>query len=253
MRASASLGEYANRAHYQLVTGNRHDNGKPFKLHSSRFSWCGHEVTFPRVPGSPSAGAIFATRGLDAAVRGLNKGNRRPTVAAIDDPDTEDTARSEEQAKKLEDRIDKAIGGLGGQQKGIARVMLTTLQNRTCVSFRFTDPKQKPTWKGKRFRFLVEPPERADLWEEYVQLRQHDMSTGDPFARAAHQFYLDHRETMDAGAVVSNPHRFNPEELPDGSQAEVSALQRYYNEVARIGPEAVATEFDNDRRGRWPG
>ena len=46
---------------------------------------------------------------------------------------------------------------------------------------------------------------------------------------------------MDAGAVVANPNRFNDEFLPDGSQAEVSALQRYYNEVARIGQIAVST------------
>src|SRR5690606_2005087 len=40
--------------------------------------------------------------------------------------------------------------------------------------------------------------------------------------------------------------RFDASQLPDGSQLEVSSLQRYYNEVARIGPEAVATEYDND-------
>jgi phage terminase large subunit GpA-like protein len=51
---------------------------------------------------------------------------------------------------------------------------------------------------------------------------------------------------MDAGAEVANANRFNPETLPDGSQIEVSALQRYYNEVARIGSEAVAAEYDND-------
>ncbi|MGA2619038.1 MAG: hypothetical protein ABSF26_15630 [Thermoguttaceae bacterium] len=51
---------------------------------------------------------------------------------------------------------------------------------------------------------------------------------------------------MDAGAVLANPNRFNNTFLPDGSQAEVSALQRYYNEVARIGQSAVSTEYDNN-------
>src|SRR5688500_3732050 len=161
-----------NRAHYQVVTGKRHDNGEPYQAVPSRFSWCGQEIVLPSVPGSPSAGAIIATRGLDAAVRGLNKRNRRVDVAGIDDPDTEETVNSEEQAKKLEKRIDRAIAGLGGQQRSVARVMLTTIQNRTCISFKFTDPTQKPTWKGKRFRFLIAPPERSDLWDEYVQLRQ---------------------------------------------------------------------------------
>jgi hypothetical protein len=241
-----SLENTPNRAHYQVVSGKRHDNGKPYEGVSSRFSWCGREIILPRVPGSPSAGAIIATRGLDAAVRGLNKFSSRVDVAAIDDPDTEETVNNPEQAAKLEKRIDMAIAGLGGQQRSVARVMLTTLQRRECVSAKFTDPKQKPSWKGRRFRFLVTPPDRLDLWEEYVELRQLDFQGDDPLARRSHRFYVDRRAEMDAGAVVANPHRYNGELLPDGSQTEVSALERYYNEVARIGKEAVSTEYDND-------
>ncbi|MCK8178230.1 hypothetical protein, partial [Erwinia amylovora] len=83
---------------------------------------------------SPAAGSIVDTRGLDAAVRGLKKKGKRPKLAIVDDPYTEDTARSEEQARKLEKRIDAAIGGLGGQRRSIGRVVLTTLQSRTAVS-----------------------------------------------------------------------------------------------------------------------
>lgn len=234
------------RAGTQVVSGIRHDNGEEYSQHRSKFSWCGQEVILPRVPGSPASGAIIATRGLDAAIRGLKKKGKRPKIVVIDDPDTEDTARSEEQAKKLEDRIEKAIGGLGGQQRSVARVMMTTLQNRICVSYRYTDPQQKPTWNGKRFRYLITPPERVDMWDEYVQLRVTDMQNGDKFGRNAHNFYLENREKMEAGAVVANPNRFDASILPDGSQAELSSLQHYYNEVARLGPEAVATEYDND-------
>lgn len=242
----AALENTPNRAHYQTVSGTRHDNGKEFSKHPSKFSWCGHEVVLPAVPGSPSNGAIMATRGLDAAVRGLKKRGKRPQLAVIDDPDTEETARSEEQAAKLEDRIDKGIGGLGGQQRGIARVMLTTLQSRISASYKFTDPKAKPSWRGKRFRYLIKPPDRLDLWDEYVQLRRLNQQSGDEWARAAHEFYLENRKEMDAGAVVANIHRFDGSTLPDGTNNEVSALQRYYNEVSRIGQSAVATEFDND-------
>ncbi len=224
-----------NRAHFQLVVGRRHDNGKKFPPTSSKFSWCGNEIVFPNVPGSPSAGAVIATRGLDSAVRGLKKNGRRVDLAGIDDPDTEDTARSEDQAKKLERRIDRAIGGLGGQKRRVARVMLTTLQSRTSVSYKYTDPAQKPSWNGKRFRFLVKPPERIDLWEEYVHIKQQDWQNE---TAKANEFYAANRRKMDAGAEVANPNRFT-----DG---ELSALQFYFNEVARLGPEAVATEYDND-------
>lgn len=224
-----------NRAHYQTVAGTRHDNGKPFANASSKFSWCGQEIYFPKVPGSPSAGAIIATRGLDSAVRGLKKKGRRPDVAGIDDPDTEETARSPEQAAKLEARIDKAIAGLGSQTHRVARIMLTTLQNRNCVSYRFTNPDDKPSWHGKRFRFLVTPPNRVDLWDEYTLFRATDWKEG---TSRAHEFYVANRDAMDAGAEIANPNRY--------THGELSALQHYYNEVARLGAEAVATEYDND-------
>lgn len=241
-----------NRAHYQLVSGHRHDNGEPYEMAQSHFSWCGQEIIFPNVPGSPSAAAIIATRGLDSAVRGLKRRGKRPKLAAIDDPDTADSARSEDQAAKLEDRIDKDIGGLGGQQRPIARIMLTTIQSRIAASYKFTDPAEKPSWKGKRFRYLVKEPERLDLWEEYIQIRQEELQafaageSEDKHCRLSHQFYIDNREAMDKGAEVANENRFNPEVLPDGSQVELSSLQHYYNEVARLGQKAVDTEYNND-------
>lgn len=224
-----------NRAHYQLVSGHRHDDGKPYAEVSSKFSWCGQEIYMPCVPGSPASGGIIATRGLDSAVRGVKKKGRRVDVAGIDDPDTEETARSPEQAEKLEARIDRAIAGLGGQQRSVARIMLTTLQNRTCVSYRFTDPTQKPSWKGKRFRFLVTPPTRVDLWQEYVDIKHADWQEGTDHAT---EFYIANRDAMHEGAEVANPNRY--------TQGELSALQHYYNRVAKLGQEAVDTEYNND-------
>lgn len=231
----ASLGGIAQRANTQLVSGFRHDNGEPFEMCPSKFTWCGQEIIFPKVPGSPSSQAIIATRGLDAAVRGLKKKGRRPQLAAIDDPDTENTARSEEQAKKLEDRIEKAIGGLGSQTRPIARIMLTTIQSRISVSYKFTDPEQKPSWQGKRLRYLLTPPDRLDLWEEFIGMQQDDWRNK---THHAHDFYVANQEEMDRGAVVANPHR--------RAEGQISALEHYYVEVAKRGQEAVSTEYDGD-------
>jgi len=248
-----SLEGAPQKANTQRVNGERFDNGEFYEMAETRFSWCGQEVILPTVPGSPSSGAIIATRGLDSAVRGLKKRGKRPKLAIIDDPDTEDTARSEEQSKKLETRIDRAIGGLGGQQRGIGRVMLTTLQSRLSVSYTFTDLASKPTWKGERFRYLVHPPHRPELWQEYIQLYLSEIQDKDdtgtiinPHGRRSHAMYLANRASMDEGAIVANPNRFNGEILPDGSQVEVSSLQHYYNLIARLGPDAVAAEYDND-------
>ncbi len=223
------------RANAQIVVGHRHDNGKAFKPTPSKFRWCGKEIRLPRVPGSPASGAIIATRGLDGAVRGLKRGKERPMIAVIDDPDTEDTVNSEEQAAKLEKKIDTTIAGLAGQKKPLARVILTTIQKRTSVSARFTDPAIKPSFHGKRFKFLEKPPERMDLWEEFIQLQQIDWSEG---TKKADAFYAKRQRSMDAGAVLGNPHR-----TPRG---ELSALQFFFIEVARLGWDAVNSEYQND-------
>jgi len=216
-------------------------------------------VKLPNVPGSPSGRGIFATRGLDAAVRGLKVGQLRPDVAVIDDPDTDETvsnagtcSQPANQAAKLVRKLEQNIAGLAGQKRPIARVMLTTIQRAECVSAWYTDATQKPTWKGHRHRFMVRPPDQQDLWEEYMQLRLQTLEqfaageTTDEHCRRAHQFYLDNRERMDAGAEVANQNRYDHSILPDGSQAEVSAVQAYYNLVARLGQAAVSTEYDND-------
>lgn len=240
------------RAGTMTFSGKRFDNGEPFEFVRGRFTWCGQEIIFPKVPGAPCARAIIATRGLDGAIRGVKKKGRRVQLAGIDDPDTEDTVRNEEQGSLLEKRIDKGIAGLGDQRRGIARVMLTTLQNRKCISYKFTDPEKKPSWKGKRFRYLIKPPTNKDLWDEYIQIRQRELiefakgNSSDEHCRKSHAFYLANFEAMNAGAEVANPNRGDRTELPDGTRVTETALQHYYNEVARTSAEDVATELDND-------
>jgi hypothetical protein len=229
-----------NRAHYQKCNGFRHDTGEPYEAATSRFSWCGKEIILPRLPGSPASGAIIATRGLDAAVRGLNKLNRRVDVAIIDDPDTEESARSEGQADKLMKRIDRAIGGLGGQQKGVGRVVITTLQSRIAVSYLLTDSVLKPSMKGKRFSFMLRRPDRMDLWEEYIRLRKQDWENERNSTRStlALDFYKANYDVMNVGADVANPHRHYAGQL--------SAIQFYFDEWARKDEGYVLTELDNN-------
>lgn len=238
----AALEHAAQRARTQLVSGSEHGNAKKtFTSHPTHFKWCGKEIVLPHVPGSPAAGAIIATRGLDAAVRGVKRGGHalRPDLVVIDDPEDERTIDNPDQAKKLERKIERGIAGLGGQKKGLARVMLTTCQRRESVSWRFTDRTSKPSWRGKRFRFLIEPPVRLDLWDEYVHLARLDWQNEAEgrITHLAREHYRKNRAAMDAGAIVANPYR-----TPDG---ELSALEMYYRRIARTSPEDVATELDN--------
>jgi hypothetical protein len=208
--------------------------------------WSGKHVVFPTVEGSPSSGSILMTKGMDGSIRGARYRNRRPDLIIIDDAETRESASNDSQIETRELIIEQDIGGLGGPGKRVARVMLCTCMNRRCVSYRFTDPKVKPSWNGRRYAMMVKAPDREDLWNEYIQIRQMSMSEGDRFGRTAHKFYLEHRAEMDAGAIVGNPKRYITSNLEDGEPAEVSAIQHAYNIIASKGLPYFQAECQND-------
>lgn len=198
--------------------------------------WTQDDVTFPHVPGSIYGGIRLAYFGLDSAIRG-----GRFEFALIDDPETREVANSEEQHLNIEAMIDSDVAGLAFPDSTISRVILTTVQNRRCYSYRVTNSKIKPAFAGECFGVLESWPTNRDLWDEYIFKRQTGQEKGDKDGREAMQFYLDNREAMQAGAVVSNPYRFNRK-----SETEVDALQAFFNRVADWKLPRVLAELQND-------
>jgi hypothetical protein len=242
VRRVGSTPQLANQMH---ASGFRHDTGKEYSQEPIKFSWTIDEIDMPAVPGSPSARAMLRFRGADSPIRGLNILGRRPKAVAIDDLDTPDTTGNSDVAKKIIDRVNLDIGGLGTQTQPLARIMLATLpKSGVGVAHHFAE-KGHP-FVVRRFRYLVEKPDRFDMWMEYVKLRQKGKQQGDKYGRAAQGYYLKHRREMDAGAVVSNQHRFKPQVLPDGTQLQVSALQNYFDEWADKGEMFCRCELDNE-------
>lgn len=225
------------RGNMQTVNGER-----------TLIEWSADVCVFPLVKKSKAAGAVFMTRGLDAAIRGIRYRGLRPDFVLIDDPETRESAASEYQTRIREQTIDRDIAGLGGPGRSIARVCLCTIQNRTCLAYRFTDRRDKPSWNGKRQSLIMSwPSEHAQgLWSEYVALRQEGMAAEDRDAREAHRFYVENRQAMDDEARVSDPYRYLKGLAEDGSHLEVSTLQHCYNFIADKGLPAFMAELQND-------
>lgn len=192
-----------------------------------------------------SNGQTISSLGIDGPIRGTNYRDMRPTLAILDDIESKESAVSEAIIESNEQIIEKDIGGLGGSGRRVSRVMLCTTQNRKCIAYKYTDTQQKPSWNGQRFRKMIKPPARDDLWEEYISMRI-NKSSDDPDARAAFRFYRDQQSMMDAECEIGNPYSFDDRKHADGEPLELSAIQAYYNRVADFGAEAVATEDDND-------
>jgi len=201
------------------------------------------QLVLPAVPGSPYGGCSFSYYGFDTAFRG-----GRHDFAAIDDPETDQVAHNEELNRKLEKLIDGSVVGLKFPGSTIPRVVITTIQNRHCLSFRVTsrDPAEggKPTFEGDRHGQMITWPENQELWDEYIALRQ--LAQGDPDkpdkdAKVAVDFYLANMEEMKRGATVANPYEFDQK-----NPAELDAIQAFFNRIADWGLARVMAELQND-------
>lgn len=240
-----AVGGWSSRARMQTVSGV-----------STNIELAADHLAFPTIerwqlPGWPegiepaSKGQVFYCLGIDGPVRGTKFRSKRPTLAIIDDIEDREAAFSDVTIEKNIDVIDKDIAGLGASAERIPRAMLCTIQNRKCIAYRFTDPKQAPSWKGKRYRKMVRRPDRMDLVDQYIDLRK-GRSEADPDARLAFAFWRDNQATIESGCVVSNLHSFSKKQHSDGEPMELSSIQSYFNRVADVGEKAVATEIDND-------
>jgi hypothetical protein len=241
-----AVGGWSSRARMQTVAGE-YTNLKIAADHIIFPTIERHQLPadWPEDLPSIARGQIIASLGIDGGIRGTNYRDIRPDIAIIDDIEDRQAAESDALIAKNEEIIEQDIGGLASSAERVARVFLCTIQNRKCVAFKFTDPKKKPSWKGKRYRKMIKPPDRMDLVQEYLRLRI-EREDDDPDARAAFRYWRDNMPEIEVGCEISNPSSYSKKQHEDGEQLELSAIQSYYNKVADLGEKAVATEIDND-------
>ena len=214
--------------------------------------WSSQMIRFPTVPGSESSGAILMSRGLDSAIRGTQFTGQRPDLIILDDPETADSAKSQLQTDALDNRIERDVVGLAGPNRACTILYLGTIAHADCLADRYTDPKQKPAWSGKRYPLLEqypnewEPEGREGLWQKYIRQYQRDVAWGDKLFTKAHAFYLRNRRRMEAGAIVSSKFHFanDPDQRrPDGTSVEATTIQFCINRIASVGQESFDTEY----------
>lgn len=218
--------------------------------------WDSTHVILPTWEDEEPLGPILLALGITSdELQGCNILDVRPDFVLLDDLDSRDSLASEDglMAGKIEELVDKTVPGLGGQNRSLGVFMLCTVTSRESAAYKYSDPTQKPSWSGERIAAILKWPDRRDLWDIYIEYRQWGKQTlgdnkqpVDVFGRKAHQHYLDNREAMDSGADLSNPENYERDILPDGSQKQVSGLQRCYDYIADENMDSFLTEHQND-------
>lgn len=220
------------------AAGQRY-NGQP-----THIGWTNTEIVLPTIADSPSSGAILVVAGITAgSIRGKKKQPKgkkratiRPTLAIVDDPQTDKSAKSPKQCESREDTILGAVLGMAGPGEKIACLMPCTVIAQGDLADRFLDREIHPSWNGIRTKTLNRFPTNEAWWEEYAE-RLADSMRKHNDARDATAFYKKNRKTADAGAEAAWPERYRDDEL--------SAIQHAMNLYLR-NRAAFMAEHQNE-------
>jgi hypothetical protein len=209
-----AMGGIANRCQGQLL------DDEPTWPGGLDSPWGRRRIILPTVRGSGCSGAVLEASGLLEATRGLNATRpdgsvARPTLALIDDPQTDRSAKSPLQSEERETAIAAGILHLPGPDRTISALLSATVIRPGDMADRMLNRELHPEWHGIRKRMLDRFPD-ADamtLWDEYATVYRDALAAGDATAKAATGLYRKHRKAMEAGAVVTWEHRKAPGEL----------------------------------------
>ncbi len=222
---------------------NNRARGQTFRGKPTHITWKDREIRLPTIPGSAAAGGIIKVAGITGAVRGM-KSKRpgdgqaiRPSLVLIDDPQTDDSARSPKQVADRERVLKGAILGLAGPNVRIAGLATVTVVSPDDLAERLLDRKRHPAWQGQRMKLVYTWPGRVELWEQYAELRRKGQRDGTGTG-AADDFYRKNQAAMDEGAVVAWPERKHDDEL--------TAIQHAWNIRIDRGEGAFAAEYQNE-------
>ncbi len=200
-----ALDGIANRCNGQLHAGQR-----------THIGWTAKEIILPTMPGSPASGAIIKVAGITGRIRGMKYKRSdgrsvRPTLVVLDDPQTDESARSLSQCASRESILAGAVLGLAGPGHKISGIMPCTVIRPGDMADRILDRDKHPQWQGNRTKMVYAFPTNEKLWEEYARIRGDSLRAERGLSDAT-EFYGKHRPEMDAGAVIAWPERFNHDE-----------------------------------------
>jgi hypothetical protein len=246
--------------------------GQLYQGAPTRIAWTNEEIILPTIPGAASSGSILRVAGITGGIRGMKHKladgtAARPDLALIDDPQTDESAKSPTQCASRERVVSGAVLGLAGPGKSIAGLMTVTVIYPGDLADRILDRKQHPRWRAERTKLCYALPTNEKMWARYAELRLEDLAREDTGLTSATDYYRKHQAAMDKGADVAWPERYLPSELSAVQHVmnlrladEASFQAEYQNEPIRadtapkamLEADAIAQRLNQYPRGEVP-
>jgi len=215
--------------------------GQLYRGRQTHIGWTAKEIVLPTIEGCEASGAIIRVAGITGRIRGMkfkraDGQSVRPSLVLIDDPQTDESARSPSQCANRERVLAGAVLGLAGPGEKIAGLMTLTVVRPDDLADRLLDRDKHPQWQGERTKMVYAFPDDEALWSKYAEMRA-DGLRADKGLAAATRFYKRNRKAMDRGAETAWPERYNHD--------EASAIQHAMN--LRLQDEAAFfAEYQNE-------
>jgi hypothetical protein len=228
---------------HKLERIHQRSKGQLYRGSPTHIQWTSHEVQFPTIEGSRAAGGIIRVAGITGRIRGMaakracDGRKARPSLVLVDDPQTDEVARSPAQVQAREAVLKGAILGLAGPGASISGLCTVTVVASDDLADRLLDRQRHPAWHGQRTKLVYSWPTATAQWDEYAELRRNGQRSG-AGVQTANGFYAANQPAMDEGAVVAWPARKQTDEL--------TAIQHAYNLRIDRGEAAFAAEFQNE-------
>lgn len=209
---------------------------------ATRIGWLADQIILPTIPGSRASGALVRVGGITGNIRGAihaqaDGSSIRPTLAVVDDPQTDESARSPSQCASRIGTIKGAVAGLAGPGKRTAVLIPCTVIAPDDLADQLLNRETNPDFQGERFKLVYEYPSATKLWDRYAELRAQALRH-DGNIEAATAFYAAHREAMDEGAIAAWAARYDP-------KTELSAIQHAMN-LRLKDAAAFEAEYQNE-------
>jgi len=187
----------------------------------------------------PFAGSIARAAGLGAAIRGARHTMAdgrvlRPDLVLIDDPQTDESARSHQQVAKLAALLMQSVAGLAGPGSKLTVIFSGTVIAPDDLSERIMNRSISAQFTPVRFSLLSGLPPQ-ELIERYREVRTTALKEGDP--DRCNEWWKQHQQELESGVECIWPYYKRA--------GDVSAIQTAIN-IFLDDTVAFACEIQND-------
>jgi hypothetical protein len=146
--------------------------GQLYRGVRTHVGWTAKEIKLPLIDDSVASNAILKVTGITGRIRGMKHKRAdgrtvRPSLVLLDDPQTDESARSPSQCAMREQILASTILGLANPGQKIAGFMALTVFRSDDMADRILDREKHPQWQGERTEMMYAFPTAKKLGQEY--------------------------------------------------------------------------------------